>query len=183
LADSTLTPAEYEEDANRIRSRLAATISQLRTNLTPSNLMDEAARGSGLRDATPAGVIDYGARRHPVPTALVGLGIGLVAFSLVRSSFAGGNSAKGFVRQTAGSLARSAGNVFHERAESRRRAFVGAANLHVKAGASQLSDMIEKSVDDFIGKAPATLALRPLVESAIQMALLAAVEALLPKAK
>jgi hypothetical protein len=41
--------------------------------------------------------------------------------------------------------------------------------------------MIEKGVDDFVGKVAATSAVRPLVESVIQMALLAAVEALLPK--
>jgi hypothetical protein len=183
LIDTTFTPAEYEEDANRIRTRLGATISQLRVNLHPANLIDEAARGSGFRDATPAGVFDYGVRRHPIPTALVGLGVGLFAFSLLRSRSAGGAGAKGFVSDAAGSLARSATNVFRERADSRRRAFVGAANAHIKAGASQLSDMIENSVDAFIGKIPATPAARPLVESAIQVALLAAVEALLPKAK
>jgi hypothetical protein len=180
LEGTTLTPAKYEDEANRIRDRMGATLSQLRTNLRPSNLLDEAARGIGLRDATPASVFGFGVKRHPVPTVLIGLGVGLLAFAVVRNNSSAG-AAKGFVGENAASLARSATNVFRERAETRRRDLMSAADAHIKAGASQLTDMIEKGVDDFLGRLPVATAARPVMESAIQMALLAAVESLLPK--
>ena len=85
------------------------------------------------------------------------------------------------MRSTAGALARSATDVFRDRAEAKRQALVGAASSQIKVGATQLSNAIENGVDDLIGRIPATPAARPLIESAIQMALLMAFEALLPK--
>lgn len=175
--------SECEEDANRIMARLRATIAQLRTNLAPSGLVDELAQNSGLRDVSPAMAFDFAARRHPIPTALIGLGIGLWVYSLARSksSHGGDISTRGSIRSTAGSLARSATNVFRDRAEAKRQAFVSLASSQIKAGATQLSDAIEESVDNVIKELPAARAARPLIASAIQMALFAAVDALLPK--
>ena len=84
-----MKPVEYEQEADRTRAELRSTWAQLRENLTPSNLAEEIAQESGLRDITPAAVFDFGARRHPVPTALIGLGIGLFAFALARRSRSG----------------------------------------------------------------------------------------------
>jgi hypothetical protein len=153
LLDTTLSPRECEEDANRIRARLSSTIAQLRINLAPANLVDELVRGSGLPDASPASVLNFAARRHPIPTALIGVGIGLWAYSLARpkSTHGGEAGARGFFGSTGESLARSATNVFRDRAEAKRQEFVAVASSHIKAGATQLSDVIEKSVDDLIG--------------------------------
>ena len=181
MQDHVLSPDAYEQDADRIRGDLGSTWAQLRANLTPSSLVDEIAQESGLRDVTPAGVFDFGARRHPVPTALIGLGIGLLAFALARSRSGDGLDARGSVRNAAGALARSAKDVFRDRAEAKRQALMSAANSHIRAGAAQLSDALENGVDDLIGAIPATPAARPLIESAIQMALLMALESLLPK--
>lgn len=181
MQDNTLSPAKYEQDADRVRSDLNSTWAQLRTNLTPSNLMDEISQESGLHDVTPAAVFDFGARRHPVPTALIGLGIGLLAFALARSRSGGGHGGEGSVRHAAGALARSAKDVFRDRAEAKRQALMSAASSHIQSGATQLSDAIEHGVDDLIGAIPATPAARPLIESALQMALLMALESLLPK--
>jgi hypothetical protein len=181
LQEHSLSPDEYEEDANRTRAELSSTWAQLRTNLVPSNLVDEVAHGSGVRGITPAAAFDFGARRHPVPTALIGLGIGLLAFSFARSRPGDGRGAQGSLRNTAGALARSATDVFRDRAEAKRRALVSVASANIKVGATQLSNAIEDGVDDLIGKIPATPAARPLIESAIQMVLLVALEALLPK--
>ena len=181
MQEHALSPDEYEEDANRIRARLSSTWGQLRTNVVPSNLVDEIAQASGLREMTPAAAFDFGARRHPVPTALIGFGLGLLAFSFARSRPGNGNEAQGSLRNTAGALARSATDVFRDRAEAKRQALVSVASSHIKVGATLLSNAIENGVDDFIGKIPATPAARPLIESAIQMALLVALESLLPK--
>jgi len=177
------SPDDYEEDADRVRAQLSSTWAQLRTNLVPSNLVDEIAQQSGLREVTPATLFDYGARRHPVPTMLFGLGIGLLAFSLARSRSRNGHDAQRSVRDAAGALARSASDVFRDRAEAKRRALVSMASSHIQAGATQLSNAIENGVDDLIGNIPAAPAARPLIESAIQMALFMAVEALLPQGR
>ena len=58
---------------------------------------------------------------------------------------------------------------------------MSAASSHIQAGATQLSEAIENGLDDLVGAIPATPATRPLIESAIQMALLMALESLLPK--
>ncbi len=181
MQDHALKPVEYEQEADRARADLRSTWAQLRANLTPSNLADEIAEESGLRDITPAAVFDFGARRHPVPTALIGLGIGLLAFALARSRSGDGLNARGSVRNAAGALARSAKDVFRDRAEAKRQALMSAASSHIRTGAAQLSDALENGVDDLIGAIPATPATRPLIESAIQMALLMALESLLPK--
>jgi hypothetical protein len=181
MREPALSPDEYEEDANRIRARLGATLAQLRTNLVPSNLIDEVARESGVREMSLAGAFDFSVRRHPLPTALIGLGIGLWAIALSRSSDA--HKGKSSLRETVRSIARSATGVFRERAEAKRLAFASVASSHIQAGATQLSDAVEKSVHDLIGGTPGTPATRPLIESAVQMALFAALEGLLSRSR
>lgn len=181
MQEHAISPDDYAEDANRARVQLRSTWAQLRTNLDPSNLVDEIAQRSGLREVTPATLFDYGARRHPVPTVLIGLGAGLLAFSFARSRSGNGRDGQGSLRSTAGALARSATDVFRDRAEAKRQALVGVASSQIKVGATQLSNAIENGVDDLIGRIPVTPAARPLIESAIQMALLVTFEALLPK--
>ena len=177
MRDQSLSASKYEEDANRIRARLGATISQLRTNLEPSCLAEELARGCGMRDVSPASAFDFAARRHPIPTALIGIGIGLWAYSLARSR----STDRGSIRNTAATLARSAANVVRDRAEAKRQAFVTLADSHIRAGATQLSDAFEKSVEDLIGEFPAAPTARPFIVSAIQMALFATFDALMSK--
>ena len=183
MLDQSLSASEYEEDANRISARLGATIDQLRTNLAPSSLADALARRSGLRDVSPASAFDFAARRHPVPTALVGIGIGLWAYSLARSrsTHRGEPGAQRSLRDAAGSLARSATGVLRDRAAAKRQAFVTLANAHVRAAAAQLSDAIENNVDDLVGEIPAAPTARAFMASAIQMALFATFDALLSK--
>lgn len=178
-----LKAVEYEQEADRTRADIRSTLAQLRANLTPSHLADEIAQESGLRDVTPAAVFDFGARRHPVPTALIGLGVGLLAFALARSRSGDRFDRRGSVRNAAGALARSAKDVFRDRAEAKRQALMSAASSHIRAGATQLSDVIENGLDDLVGAIPATPAARPLIELAIQMALLMVLESLLPKAQ
>ena len=180
MQEHALSPDQYERDANRIRARLSSTWAQLGANLAPSNLATEIARASGVHEITPAGVFDFGARRRPVPTAVIGLGLGLLAFSLARTKSSNGHEAHGSLRKTAEALGRSATDVFRDRAEAKRQALISVASSQIRAGATQLSDAIEKGVDDVIGEIPATPGVRPFIQSAIQMALLAALEALLP---
>ena len=175
---------EYEEDADRARVRLGGTIVRLKSNLAPSNLADQIARGSGFRDASAASAIDFATKRYPIPTLLIALGVSVWAYSTARSRssrWGAGNASS--MRDTVDTLTRSATNVFRQRAGAKREEFVVAESSHIAAGASQLSDTIENGVDDLIHKIPASPAMRRVIESAVQMALLSALEALAPKSR
>lgn len=173
-----------EVEANRARDRLAATVNALRDNLRPDQLADEAARGSGLDGWSAASVFDAATKRHPVPTALVAIGISLWAFTLLRRSAknSGASGMRRSLRETVSALGQSATDVFRERAEQKRREFVGVANSHIESGLSSLADTIEKKLDDVIDVAPVASAARPLISSAIKVLLLGLVESMLAKA-
>jgi hypothetical protein len=79
------TSGEYEAEANRLRAQIGITIGLLRSSLTPSNIASEAASRAGIADLSWAGAFDYASKRHPVPTAIIGLGIALWTTSAVRN--------------------------------------------------------------------------------------------------
>ena len=102
-----MSPDELEREADRVRSQIGVTVSQLRTKLTPRNIIGEIAERGGLRDLTPRSFVDFAARRCPVSTVLVGLGLGVLAFFALRSSE---KSGPGALRETLGVLTQSARN-------------------------------------------------------------------------
>jgi len=56
---------------------MGVTIDELRSTLTPSKLASEAASRVGITDLSWSGAFDFASKRHPVPTAIIGLGIAL----------------------------------------------------------------------------------------------------------
>ena len=118
---SNLSPDELEQDADRVRRQIGSTLGRLRERLTPRNIISEIAEGSGVRDVTPRSVVDFAARRHPVSTVLVGLGLGVLAFSVLRSSEKAG---PGALHQTFSSLAQSARDTFKAHAEAKRQDYL-----------------------------------------------------------
>ena len=78
------TSSEYEAEANRLRAQIGVTMGRLRSNLTPSNIASEAASRAGIADLSWGGAFDYASKRHPVPTAIIGIGVALLAMSAVR---------------------------------------------------------------------------------------------------
>jgi hypothetical protein len=175
------TSSEYEAEANRLREQIGVTIGSLRSNLTPSNLASEAASRAGIADLSWAGVFDYASKRHPVPTAIIGLGIALWTMSAVRNRTRGGHVATltAPLTESSDSIVESATRVFRERAEAKRREFVDVAQSQVATGAAMLSDEIEKKLENIIDRVPGGIKVRPLIESSIQVALAAALEGLL----
>ena len=83
------------------------------------------------------------------------------------------------MRESSESIVDSATRVLRERAEAKRRQFVGLAQSQAATGASLLSDQIEKGLETYIDRVPGGIQVRPLIESAIQIALAAALEGLL----
>ena len=77
MATNLATSSEYEAQANRLRAQIGARVDALQSELTPSNLASEAASRIGMADLSWGGAFDYASKRHPVPTAIVGLGIAL----------------------------------------------------------------------------------------------------------
>ncbi len=86
------------------------------------------------------------------------------------------------LRETASSLSQSATNVFRERADKKRREFVGIAKTHIESGVAGLADVIEKKVEDVIDIVPEASGIKPLVASAIMVMFSAVVEGMLAKA-
>ena len=78
------TSSEYEAEANRLRARIGVTIDGLRTHLTPSHIASEAASRAGIADLSWSGAFEYACKRHPLPTAVIGLGLALLTLSAAR---------------------------------------------------------------------------------------------------
>lgn len=174
------TSSEYEAEANRLRGEIGATIGALRTSLTPSNLVSEAAARAGVADVSWAGAFDYASKRHPIPTAVIGLGLALLTISAIRKRSTRGNVAAltTGLRETSDSIFESASQAFRERAEIKRKEFLDVARTQVATGAAMLSDEIEKGLEGVMGRAPGGPKVRSLIESSIQLALAAALEGL-----
>ena len=85
MATNLATSSEYEAEANRLRAQIGVTVGALRSGLTPSNLASEAVARVGMADLSWGGAFDYASKRHPVPTAIIGLGIALWTMSAVRN--------------------------------------------------------------------------------------------------
>jgi hypothetical protein len=178
---SVPTSSDYEAEANRVRKEIDETIRELRSRLTPSKLASEAAAGVGLTDASWAGAFEFVGKRHPIPTAIAGLGLVLWALAEVRNRSRRGGVAglASPLRESSESLVDSASRVFRERAALKRRELVRAAQAQIAAGAERLSDEFERKLDDIADQVPGGSEVRPLIASAIQIALTAALEGLL----
>jgi hypothetical protein len=166
---------------------MGSTIDQLRFNLTPSNLASEAASGAasrvGLADLSWSGALDYAGKRHPVPTAIIGLGIALWTLAALRGQRRRDTiaSLSSPLTESSSSLVDSATKVLRQRAEAKRQEFVGSAQAQVVSGAEKLSDEIERQVENIILGVPGGNRAQPLIASAIQIGLAALLENLLHK--
>ena len=183
MAANLATSSEYEAEANRLRAQIGVTVGALRSGLTPSNLASEAASRVGMTDLSWGGAFDYASKRHPVPTAIIGLGVALWTMSAVRNrgrrdQLAGVTAP---LRDSSDSIVQSATKVFRERAEAKRREFVDVAQSQVATGATMLSDEIGKKLENVIDRLPGGINVRPLIESSVQVALAAVLEGLLRK--
>ncbi len=175
-----ISPSEYEARADQLRAEIGATVDALRSRLAPSSIASEAAARVGLADLSWGGAFDYATKRHPIPTAVIAVGVAFWTLSALRRQGRGG-AALGLtemMRESSESIVDSATRVLRKRAEAKRRQFVDIAQSQVETGAEFLSDQIEKGLETYIGRAPVGMQVRPLIESSVQLALAAALEAL-----
>jgi hypothetical protein len=176
------TSSDYEAKANRLRGQIGATIQDLRFSLTPSNLASEAAARAGIADLSWGGTLQFASKRHPVPTAIIGLGIALwTVAALRRRKIDGVATLTPPLRETSASLVESATRVLRDRAEIKRREFVNVAQGQIATGAARFSDEVERRLENVIDQVPGGPEVRPLIEAAIQIALSAALEGLFLK--
>ena len=185
MSMTVLSSSDYEAQANVLRAEMGSTLDQLRFRLTPSNLASEAASGAasqvGLADLSWSGALEFAAKRHPVPTAVIGLGIALWTLAALRSQRRRDAilSLSSPLTEPSSSIVNSATRVLRERAEAKRQEFVGAAQAQVVSGAERLSDEIEKRIENVIVGVPGGNRAQPLLASAIQIGLAALLEGLL----
>ena len=85
------------------------------------------------------------------------------------------------LRESSSSLVDTATRVFRDRAASKQREFIGAAQTQVAKSATMLSDAIEDKLEDVIDRVPGGSQVRPLIESTVQVVLATALEALLQR--
>ncbi len=171
--------SDYEAEANRLRAQIGETIEELRFSLRPSNLASEAATRAGIADLSWGGAIEFAGKRHPVPTAIIGLGIALWTLAAFRRRKIDGIATFASpVKETSASLVESATRVLRDRAEIKRREFVNLAQAQIATGAARFSDEVERKLESVIDRVPGGPEVRPLVEAAIQIALSAALEGL-----
>lgn len=174
------TSGDYEAQANRLRSQMGQTVDELRTNLTPSKLASEAASRVGVTELSWRGAVDFASTRYPGPTAIAGFGVALWLLAAARKrNKEGVHDVTLPVRESSASLVDTATRVFRERAQTKKREFMNAAQTHVAKGATMLSDAIEQKLEDIIDRVPGGAEVRPLIESTVQVALASALEALL----
>jgi len=176
------TSSDYEAKANRLRAQIGATVQDLRFSLRPSNLASEAATRAGIADLSWSGAFDFAGRRHPVPTAIIGLGIAFWTLAALRRRKADGLATfTPPLRETSASLVESATRVLRDRAEIKRREFVNVAQAQIATGAAKLSDEVERRLENVVDRVPGGPEVRPLIEAAVQIALAAALEGLFLK--
>src|SRR5580693_10579021 len=150
-----LTSDDYEAQAKRLRSQMSRTVDELRLNLRPSNLASEAASRAGVTDLSWRGAVDFASTRHPGPTAIVGFGVALWLLAAARKrNKEGVHEVPVPLRQSSASLVGTATKVFRERAESKQREFMDAAQTHVAKGATMISDAIEQKLENVIDRVP-----------------------------
>jgi hypothetical protein len=132
------TSGDYEAEANRLRAEIGSTIEELQYGLKPSNLASEAASRVGIADLSWGGVFDFASKRHPVPTAIIGLGLGLWILSAMRrrARTEGVASLTSPLNETPASLVDSATKVLRDRASGnnssaspRRKSRLGRGDL------------------------------------------------------
>ena len=156
------------------------TLDELWSRLTPSRLASDAAAHAGIADLSWSGAFDFASKRHPIPTAIIGLGIALWTLSAIR-----GRASNRFASLTSpltestSSIVGSATKVFRERAEAKKREFIAAAQAQVATGAASLSDEIERRLENAIDYVPGGTEVRPLIEATIQIALVSVLEGLM----
>ena len=127
-----LTSGEYEAQANRLRSQMGETVDKLRSNLTPSNLASEAASRVGVSELSWRGALDFASTRHPGPTAIAGFGVALWLLAAARKRDTEGvHEVTLPLRESSSSLVDTATRVFRERAATKQREFIGAAQTQV----------------------------------------------------
>jgi len=182
------TPHDLEADAEKVRLRMGDTMAQLRQQLTPSSLVDEWAQNSGLKDITAEKILDYTARRHPVHTAIAGVGFGFLVYAALRrkkgseiDGTADRSSSNFSVRDMLADLSATAATALRDRAEVKRREIMDTAKIHVASAAEELSGTMEKGLDDVLARGAVPDEARPFLVTTLQLLVAAAAESILPR--
>src|SRR5580698_965992 len=146
------------------------------------NLASEAAARVGVSELSWRGALDFASTRHPGPTAIAGFGVALWLLAAARKrNKEGAHEVTLPLRESSSSLVDTATRVIRERAETKQREFMGAAQTNVAKGAAILSDAIEDKLEDVMDRMPGGAQVRPLIESTVQVALATALEALIQR--
>jgi ElaB/YqjD/DUF883 family membrane-anchored ribosome-binding protein len=78
IASDIPTPAQAEAEAEQVRSELVDTLSQLRENLAPSNMVDEVLTNAKVSASDLSERAWDTARQNPIPALMIGAGLAMI---------------------------------------------------------------------------------------------------------
>ncbi len=182
MARREASPRELEAEAERLRAEIGLSADRLRDRLKPSHLIDEWSENNGLKGINAANIFDFAARRHPIPTTILGIGLGFLLFGRRNGHNDGTQGAGKNVAGLLGELSETATWSLRQRAQQRRDQAVEAAKSHIISATNDLSSSMEKGLEEALASTPVPSEARPLVATSAQLLIVAALEALMSAA-
>jgi hypothetical protein len=196
METSEASPGELQDEADRLRDEIGETADRLRRRLTPSRLLDEWMETSGVKETSAGRILDFAARRHPLPTVLLGAGLGFLIHRAVRGKHRGrgvlaidadhlGNGP--WPPRTSddlvGSVTSTAANEFRERARARQHELAAKARAHAASTADELSAVLERTLDETLARTSLPAQLRSYAAILLELLVIAALESALGGAR
>jgi hypothetical protein len=187
MDDAALSPSELEAEADRLRDEIGSDVERLKGRLTPSWLLGEWVEESG---AGALDLLEIAMRRHPLPTVLIGFGLGMLlrkaasrdgrsrveldlsAVDLARAS----QAAREETRALLSDLSATATASLSAQVEQRREEVVDAMKDHATALTTKLGSAIEKQVGKAVSGSGIPVEARSLLTRALQLFVLAGAE-------
>jgi hypothetical protein len=188
------SPRELKDEADRLREEIGATADRLRRRLTPSRLLDEWIETSGVRETRAGRILEFTTRRHPLPTVLLGAGLGFLIHRVLRGKDRRRRTLELDARPArdgrdhwpprtsddlAGSLTSTAADELRERARARQQELTAKARAHAAFAADELSATLERTLEETLARTSLPPQLRPYAAILLELLVIAALESVL----
>jgi hypothetical protein len=191
---SEVSPIELEDEADRLRDEIGETADRLRRRLRPSRLLDEWMETSGVKETSAGKILDFAARRHALPTVLLGAGLGFLIHRVLRGKDRRRRTLELDARPArigrdhwppstsddlVGSVTSTAANELRERARARQQELTAKARAHAASTADELSATLERTLEETLARTWLPAQLRPYAAILLELLVIAALESAL----
>ena len=156
ITEPNPTPAEAEADAEQARAGLVSTLSRLRDNLQPSQVLEEVMGNAKVSASAISNQVWDTARKNPLPALMIGAGLAMI-FGLGSRAVSSSSGARESSHDGVEGVQRGpefTAHVGRPRPISQTEpSSIGSAIGSVKAQASDLLDSANQSLSDVASKA------------------------------